>query len=145
MHIKRVTDIEDVLRIVPIEVKLRAKEKTSVKTNELLTFVQSQLTNPLFYFICVFEDETEKDLVGYIVLLAVPYNIMDMKSVNVLRVYYDPKYRHTNIKEIGWKIIEEVGRVNHIKKVRIEASRGVRAYERTWGFKPVRTVLERRL
>ena len=93
MYIKRTTDINDIIRLVPIEVKLREKEKSSVKAQELLTFVQSQLNNPLFYAVIVYEDETEKDIMGYIMLLVIPFKIMDMQHVNILRVYYDPKYR----------------------------------------------------
>jgi hypothetical protein len=145
MYIKRITQIEDVLRLVPIEVKLREKEKSPVKAQELLTFVQSQLNNPLFYIVCVYEDETEKDIVGYMILFAIPFNLMDMKSVNILRVYYDPKYRHTDIRNIGWQIIEEIAKMNKIKKVRIEVKRGMKAYEKTWKFKQVTTVMERRV
>ena len=145
MYIKRTTDIQDIIRLVPIEVKLREKEKSPVKAQELLAFVQSQLTNPLFYPVIVFEDETEKNIMGYIMLLVIPFKIMDMQHVNILRVYYDPKYRKTNIKEVGWNIVEEVAKHHGIKKVRIEAMRGVRAYEKAWGFKARSTILERRI
>ena len=145
MYIKRTNDINDIIRLVPIEVKLREKEKSSVKAQELLTFVQSQLNNPLFYAVIVYEDETEKDIMGYIMLLVIPFKIMDMQHVNILRVYYDPKYRKTNIRDVGWKIVEEVAKHHGIKKVRIEAMRGVKAYEKAWGFKARSTILERRI
>jgi len=145
MYIKRTTDIQDIIRLVPIEVKLREKEKSPVKAQELLAFVQSQLTNPLFYPVIVFEDETEKNIVGYIMLLVIPFKIMDMQHVNILRVYYDPKYRKTNIREVGWNIVEEVAKHHGIKKVRIETMRGSKAYERAWGFTPRSTVMERRI
>jgi len=145
MYIKRTTDIQDIIRLVPIEVKLREKEKSPVKAQELLAFVQSQLTNPLFYPVIVFEDETEKNIMGYIMLLVIPFKIMDMQHVNILRVYYDPKYRKTNIREVGWNIVEEVAKHYGIKKVRIETMRGSKAYERAWGFTPRSTVMERRI
>ena len=145
MFIKRTTDIQDIIRLVPIEVKLREKEKSSVKAQELLTFVQSQLNNPLFYAVIVYEDESEKDIMGYIMLLVIPFKIMDMQHVNILRVYYDPRYRKTNIREIGWQIAEQVAKNHGIKKVRIEVKRGAKVYERSWGFKPVSTIMERRI
>ena len=145
MYVKRTTDMNDILRLVPIEVKLREKEKTSVKTQELLTFVQSQLDNPLFYAILFFTDETEKDIMGYIMLLVIPFKLMDMQHVNILRVYYDPKYRNTEIKEVGWQIAEAIAREHGIKKVRIEVKRGEKAYQRTWGFKRKSIVMERRV
>jgi hypothetical protein len=99
----------------------------------------------LFYAVIVYEDETEKDIMGYIMLLVIPFKIMDMQHVNILRVYYDPKYRKTNIRDVGWKIVEEVAKHHGIKKVRIEAMRGVKAYEKAWGFKARSTILERRI
>ena len=145
MHIKRTNDMNYIIRLVPIEVKLREKEKSPVKAQELLAFVQSQLNNPLFYAVIVYEDETEKDIMGYIMLLVIPFKIMDMQHVNILRVYYDPKYRKTNIREVGWNIVEGVAKHHGIKKVRIEAMRGVKAYEKAWGFKCRSTILERRI
>lgn len=145
MYIKRTTDIQDIIRLVPIEVKLREKEKSPVKAQELLTFVQSQLNNPLFYAVIVFEDETEKDIMGYIFLLVIPYKIMDMQHVNILRVWYDPKYKDTEIKSVGWQIAQTIAKDHGIKKVRIEVMRGEKAYQRTWGFKHRSTVMERRV
>jgi hypothetical protein len=78
-------------------------------------------------------------------LLAIPFKIMDMQHVNILRVYYDPRYRKTNIREIGWQIAEQVAKNHGIKKVRIEVKRGAKVYERSWGFKPVSTIMERRI
>lgn len=145
MFIKRTTDMNDILRLVPIEVRLREKEKSPVKAQELLSFVQSQLNNPLFYAVIVFEDETEKDIMGYIMLLAVPFKLMDMQQINILRVYYDPKYKDTEIKEVGWQIVEAIAKEHGIKRVRIEVMRGEKAYQRTWGFKHRSTVMERRV
>jgi hypothetical protein len=145
MFIKRTTDIQDVIRLVPIEVRLREKEKSPIKAQELLAFVQSQLNNPLFYAVIVYDDETEKNIMGYIMLLVIPFKLMDMQHVNILRVYYDPKYRNTEIKEVGWQIAEAIAREHGIKKVRIEVKRGEKAYQRTWGFKRKSIVMERRV
>lgn len=145
MYVKRTTDIQDIIRLVPIEVKLREKEKSPVKAQELLAFVQSQLNNPLFYAVIVYEDATERKITGYMFLLAITIPIMDMKQVNVLRVWYDHTQDRKQMKEIGMEIIRTVAKNHGIKKVKIEVQRGAKVYERMWGFKPVSTVLERRL
>lgn len=145
MFIKRTTDMNDILRLVPIEVKLREKEKSPVKAQELLAFVQSQLNNPLFYAVIVYEDETEEKITGYMFLLAITIPIMDMKQVNVLRVWYDHTQDRKQMKDIGMDIIRTVAKNHGIKKVKIEVQRGAKVYERMWGFRQVSTVLERRL
>lgn len=145
MYVKRTTDIQDIIRLVPIEVKLREKEKSPVKAQELLAFVQSQLNNPLFYAVIVYEDATERKITGYMFLLAITIPIMDMKQVNVLRVWYDHTQDRKQMKEIGMEIIRTVAKNHGVKKVKIEVQRGAKVYERMWGFKPVSTVLERRL
>lgn len=145
MFVKRTNDINDIIRLVPIEVSLREKEKSPVKAQELLAFVQSQLNNPLFYPIIVYEDETEEKIIGYIFLLAVTIPIMDMKQVNVMRVWYDHKQDRKAMRDLGLNIIREVAHYHGIKKVKIEVQRGAKVYERMWGFKPVSTVMERRI
>lgn len=145
MYVKRTTDIQDIIRLVPIEVKLREKEKSPVKAQELLAFVQSQLNNPLFYAVIVYEDATEQKITGYMFLLAITIPIMDMKQVNVLRVWYDHTQDRKQMKEIGMEIIRTVAKNHSIKKVKIEVQRGAKVYERMWGFKPVSTVMERRI
>jgi hypothetical protein len=145
MFVKRTNDINDIIRLVPIEVSLREKEKSPVKAQELLAFVQSQLNNPLFYAVIVYADEMERKITGYMFLLAITIPIMDMKQVNVLRVWYDHTQDRKQMKEIGMEIIRTVAKNHGIKKVKIEVQRGAKVYERMWGFKPVSTVLERRL
>lgn len=144
MFIKRITQIEEVLRIVPIENELREKEGTHIKTQEMLSLINSQLNNPLFYLIYVYEDKTEANLMGYIIFIVIPIKLMDMKSLNILRIYYNHKYyKDSNIQKTGWEIIEHVAKQYDIHKIRIEVSRGVKAYQKKWKFKPMRTVMER--
>lgn len=140
--VKRLFDMNEVLQLVPIECRLREKEKTPVRTNEFLAFVQSALQNELFYLVGIYDGE---NIAGYLAALVIPINLMDMKSINILRVWYDHKYRKTEIKDLGWQIITEIAKIHGIKKVRIDVRRGIRAYEKTWKFKAISTVMERRI
>lgn len=145
MFVKRTTDIKDILRVVPIETRLREKAKAETGTNDFLTFVQSQLSNPYFYFLQAFEDETERALVGYIVILVIPIKLMGLQQVNILRVYYDPKYRKTGILDTFWNAVDMIARHHKIKKVRIEVTKHEKAYTRRHNFKKYATVMERRI
>lgn len=140
--VKRLFDMNEVLQLVPIECRLREKEKTPVRTNEFLAFVQSALQNELFYLVGIYDGE---NIAGYLAALVIPINLMDMKSVNILRVWYDHRYRKTEIRDLGWQIITEIAKIHGVKKVRFEARRGIKAYERTWKFKAISTVMERRI
>lgn len=145
MYVKRTNNINDILRVVPIEVKLREKERTKVRTKEFLEFIQMQLMNPLFYFLMIFEDDTEQAIVGYMALVVIPIKLMDLQQVNILRVYYDPKYRETNIKQTLENAVILIARQHRITDIRIEVTGRERAIARSWGFKKRGIVMERRI
>jgi hypothetical protein len=135
--------MSDALKLVPIEVKLREKEKSQVKTKELLEFVQRMLPNPLFYPIVVYEDETETNVIAYLVMIVVNDKLMDMQAINVIRAWYEP--HHKEMKETIWSIIQYISKEYNIHKVRLSAKRGQRALNKTWGFIPTATIMERRV
>ncbi len=139
MTIKKVTNISEVLRLVPIEVRLREKEKSDVPVKDILTFIQQQLQiNPYFGIWIVEEDD---EVVGYVGLFA---NIVGgTRDVYMWRIWYEP-HRHEVIK-ILYDIVVAYAEEVKAKKVRIEVTRGVKALERSWGFKPVATIMERRV
>jgi hypothetical protein len=145
MIVKRVTDISDIIKLVPIEVQLRKKHHSLVKTRDLLEFIEKMLPNPLFYPVVVYEDETEQHIIGYIIILVIPNKLMDMQCVSVLRVWYDPHYKDQGIVDVGWKIMKTICKQHNIDRIRIEVSRGSKAYHRVWGFEPIATVMERRV
>jgi hypothetical protein len=145
MIVKRITDISDMMKLVPIEVQLRNKHHSSVKTRDLLEFVEKMLPNQLFYPVVIYEDETEQKPIGYIVILVIPNKLMDMRCVSVLRVWYDPHYKDQGIVELGWNIMKTICKQHNIDKIRIEVSRGAKAYHKAWGFEPIATVMERRV
>jgi hypothetical protein len=68
-----------------------------------------------------------------------------MQHVNILRVWYDPKYRGTEVRKVGWQIVDTIAKQYNIKNVRIEVMRGEKAYQKTWGFKRRSVVMERRV
>jgi hypothetical protein len=61
----------------------------------------------------------------------------------VWRIWYDQRKREAmNLLEnaiLSW------GRDNKIKTLRIEVKRGLKALQRTWGFRPVSVIMERRV
>jgi len=144
MTIKRITDMSEVLKLVPIEVKLRAKEKSEIRTKDLLEFVQKMITNPHFYVIAIYDDAEDK-VIGYMVMLAVTANIMNMKCIEIYRVWYDHTYRKSGVRELGWDAVKMIAEAYKIHKVRFTTRKHVKAFEKAWGFEPIATVMERRI
>lgn len=139
MTITKVTSMEQVLKLVPIELKLREKEKSDVPVKDMLTFVQYQLqANPYFGVWILEEDDA---LVGYIALFA---NVVGgVRDLHIWRIWHDPH------RPDAMRVLEDVIRsavdAVRAKKVKIEVARGEKVYQRKWGFKPVSTILERRV
>jgi hypothetical protein len=139
MIVKRVTDIAEVLRIVPIEVKLRQKEKSDIAIKDVLTFVQGQLQSNPYFGIWIVEDG--EDVAGYVGLFI---NVIGrQKSLYIWRIWHDP--HRPEVMLMLQDIIAECASNTKTDKIRIEVTRGMKAFNRKWGFKPISTIMERRV
>lgn len=137
MIVKRLTDMADILKLVPIEVRLREKEKTEVPTKDMLTLIQSQLPNPLFGIWGVFNGNEQ--VLGYV--SAYVNVIGTTKDMYIWRIWHDPK--HKEVMNILQNILKEFAMATRTKKVKIEVTRGMKAFNKKWGFKPKSIIMER--
>jgi hypothetical protein len=139
MTIKRVTEMAEVLKLVPIEIKLREKEKSEVPTKDILAFVQGQLqTNPYFGMWIV---EDEDIVLGYVGLFL---NVVGgIRDLHIWRVWHDP--HHPEVMDVLYKTVTDCAKNARARTMKIDITRGAKAYEKKWGFKPVSTIMERRL
>jgi hypothetical protein len=136
MIVKRVTDMAEVLKIVPIETRLREKEHSQVPVKDILSFVNMQINSPLFAIWMVLDGETVR---GYACTLINPIS----HSMMIWRIWYDQhkKEAMTLLKEA----ILQWGKSYKVKILRIEVIRGLKALQRTWGFNPKSVIMERRV
>lgn len=135
MIVKQLTDMSDILKLVPIEVALRAKEKTDVPIKDVLTFIQHQLSNPYFGIWGVFDDDK---MLGYVSAYA---NIVgSTREVYIWRIWHDP--HHNEVMPVLHNVLKEFGKMTKAKKARIEVTRGMKALERKWGWKPKSVIME---
>jgi hypothetical protein len=136
MIVKRVTDISEVLKIVPIETRLRAKEHSEVPIKDMLTFVNMQLSSSLFAIWMVLDGEA---VAGYACTLINPIS----RDMMIWRIWYD---QH---KKEAMKLLESAilqwGKEYKTRTLRVEVVRGIRALQKTWGFKPRSVIMERRI
>lgn len=142
MIAKRITDMSEMLKLVPIEVKLRNKEKSETKTKEMLEFVQKMLPNPMFYPVIIYDD-TESTILGYMMILVIADKVMDMQAINVLRVWREPHHKEVN--QLILDILKVIADKTNIHKVRMATKGRERAFKKTWGFETKATLMERRI
>lgn len=137
MTVKRVTDMMDIMQIVPIEVRLREKEQSDVPVKDILTFINAQLQSPYFAAWIV----TDNDIVlGYVFTLI---NAFAQKEMMILRIWYEPHHKEA-IKMLIEAMTQWVTE-HKVKKVRIEIKRGLKAFQKKWKFYPVSVIMERRV
>jgi hypothetical protein len=140
MIVKRITDMADIMNIIPIEVRLRVKEKTNVPVKDILAFLNVQLPNPLFAVWMVADGE---DIAGYVFTLINTFSSSSNREMMILRIWYD-QHKKEAIRLLV-EVMREWVKENKIKNVRIEVKKGLRAFQKKWGFKPVSVIMERRV
>ena len=133
MIVKRITDMEEIVKCIPFEVEIREKGRDSTKVQKMLLFVQSQLENPLFGFWMVYE---ENEIKGYAVTLINP--IPGMEALLLWRLYAKTKEVRELLEDTLREHADEFG----IKKVQITTNKNIKALQRKHHFKPVSVNME---
>lgn len=137
MTVKRVTDMMDIMQIVPIEVRLREKEQSDVPVKDILTFVNAQLLNPYFSIWIATENNR---VLAYVITLI---NAFNTKEIVILRIWYD--HHNKEAFRLMVKEMETWAKSNGVQTERIEINRGMKAYIKKWNFNPVSVVMKRRI
>lgn len=139
MRIERAETLQEMLQCIPVEQQMRKREKEIVPLKDYLLFVALNAENPMFGMWFGYDDEN--NIIGYAVAMMIP--IVGMQSIWIIRVWYDPKYKELPNKYI--KLLRKWGRENGIKKFTIAVNRGIKAFQRKWGFKVISVNMERRI
>lgn len=109
----------------------------------MLTYITSQLENPLFKFWIAYESEgdikPDDRIVGYCIAII---NLMPgMKAIYILRMYAKEK----DLRKEFEKILKTWAKEYKITKEIMTASQNIKAFKRKYGFIPVSVNLERRI
>jgi hypothetical protein len=137
MKIERITEIDPILELIPIEQQIRNKEREVMRIGEMLLLVKESLDNPLFGFWIAYDNDK---VVGY--LGAIASMVKSLKRIIVWRIYAPGKEVQEKFKEI----LTEFGKSFKIKPglVRMEVFKHDRVLERK-GWKPISRIMEKRL
>jgi hypothetical protein len=137
VEIRRVTEIQEVLKCLPFEREIRNKGRDDQRESKMLLFVQSQLQNPLFGFFMAY-DENE-NVKGYIVTMI---SLMPgLERLHILRIYA----KDGLMKEFE-EVLKEWAKQFRLKTalMTVSDSRMVKAMQRRYGYKVVSVNMERR-
>jgi len=137
MQIRRIDDIQEVMKCLPFEREIRNKGRDDQRESKMLLFVQSQLQNPLFGFFMAYDDKG--NVKGYIVTII--SLIPGVERLHVLRIYA----KNGLMKEFE-KVLEEWVKQFKIKiaVLTLTDTRMIKAMKRHYGYKVVSVNMERR-
>jgi N-acetylglutamate synthase-like GNAT family acetyltransferase len=146
MEIREVTDIGEIMKIVPIEVELLRGETIGMSLRDKLTWIDGELNGKQLYTKYEFKVfmiyEGEK-LVGYAIAALTKSKIKYLSEIRIYRVWHEKKNKE--IAELFMKRIEEWARENKIDKIRSEADKPSmkRLLKSKYGFKVISTNMEK--
>ena len=137
MRIERTNDMTEILKCLPFEREIRKRGRDSSRESDMLLFVQSQLSNPLFGFWIAYNDDK---IIGYTVAMINP--IKGMERLHLLRIYTK---RKDLMKEFE-NILKEWAKQFKIKIAQMTVTNGkmIKAFQKKYGYKVVSVNMERR-
>jgi len=138
MRIKRITDINEILKCLPFEREIRKKGRDNSRESDLLLFIESQLDNHAFGFWIAYDDDNE--VIGYAV--AMLNFVPGVERLHLLRIYAKTKELRQEFEKIG----KEWCKPYKIKTMQMTGSnkKNIKAFQRM-GWKVVSVNLERRI
>lgn len=140
MRIIETRDINEVLKCLPMEVKIRNKGRDVTAIKDTLSLLKTAFEiNPYMRFFMAFPDDSD-ELIGYLVLIIHPEK--ELKIIHLYRIWYDGKKEVLNQ---FIEIIKYLAKEFKCKRLTIEVFKNEKALERKWGFKKSSVIMERRI
>jgi len=140
MRIERAKNLQEMMQCVPIENTMRKKEKELMPLKDFLLFLALHAENPNLAMWFVYDEK--KEIIGYTVAMLI--SMPGIQNIWIIRAWYDHHFKELP-KIFMKKTLRKWARENNIKKFSITINRGIKAYQRTWGFKVVSVNMERRI
>lgn len=139
MRIERVTDMQEILKCLPLEREIRKKRRDDQRESNMLLFVQSQLSNPAFGFWMAYDDTG--NIIGYVVAMLSFYP--GHERIHLMRIYAKSK----EVKEALETALKEWIKPFKIKTyvLTVTETRMIKAIKRKYGYTPVSVNMERRI
>lgn len=144
-----VTDLTEILKLVPIEVGIAKKEnqRFSMPIKDKLEWIMCMVNHePMilkyeFRVLIVYNDEDQ--VIGYAIASLTVSKIKYFNQLKVYRIWYDHHYPEA-IKMLDDEA-KRWAKENKVHVMTSEADRRLKAWKRKWKFEPVSVNMERRL
>ncbi len=149
MNVSCITDMSEILKLVPMETEIMAKEpkRGAMSIKDKLTWIDAMLNRKQFVTLHdfkVFAWYTDEDeIAGYIIASITKTKIKYFDELRVYRIWHDPK--HPELVDEGVRLLEDWAKQNKVTVIRSEANRRIRAFHRRFKMEPLSVNMERRL
>lgn len=141
--IRQTRELQEILRCLPFESEIKNKGRDRTRLKDMLTYITSQLENPLFRFWIAYESEEkikpDDNILGY--CIAIINIIPGMQGQYIYRMYAKEK----NLRKEFEKVLKAWAKEYKIKHQIITIYKNVRAFKRKHGFTPISVNMQRRI
>lgn len=149
MRIESVTDMTEILKLVPIEMSMAKKEPElgAMPLRDRLLWIDCMLNKkPLmtlydFKVLMVYGDDEK--VIGFMVLSILKSHIKYFDEIRIYRSWYNHKF--PKARDEVWKLVQDLAKEHKINKIKCEVNRGQKAIERKWDFETISVNMERRV
>ena len=145
MEIREVTDINEIMQIIPLEIDTMKDEPQGMPLRDRLTWIEGELNGKQIYTKYEFKVFMiyENKLIGYAVAALSKAKIKYFSEIRIFRVWHD-----NSNPEIGKKFMDFIhnwAKENKINKIRIEVNKPnlERLFRMKYGFKTISTNMEK--
>jgi len=132
MTIVETRDMQDVLKLIPMEIEIRNEGMDIMPLKDMLTIIRQWLdTNPDFHALIAYGDSGE--IIGYMLFIIKP------KSVHLWRVWH--RARHPEVGDDFLNILKQAAKMRKIKSITTEMYKNEHLAEYR-GFKRHSVIME---
>lgn len=138
MEIKRVTDIQEILKCLPFEREIRKKGRDHIRESQMLLFIQNYIDSQFFTFLIAYDDENNilGYAVAYVTIMAGIGNKLHLSRLHAKR---------KGVFEALTDVLRQWAKEFNCKTVQISATKHIKAIQRRYKFIPKYVTLERRI
>ena len=149
MRLANITDIAEIIKLVPIEVQIAKKEssrgampiKDKIEWIRCMVNGEPIITKHEFRVVGVYNDDSE--IIGYAIASLTVSKIKYFNELRVYRIWYD--YHYPEAIQMLQEEAKRWAKENKVHVMRSEVDRRLKAWKRAWNMEPVSVNMERRI
>jgi len=149
MEVRAVTDITEIMRLIPFEVEIaKGEPEGSISIRDRISWIEAEINNRPFveyYDFKIFIFYENGEIIGYAIASLTKATIKYFNEIRVYRVWYD--HEHPECVEEFWKTIKAWAKEHkvHILRADVDSEKLQEHFKEKYKMTPISVLMERRL